>query len=189
MNLQRTLTFSTYHNQLSYKITNIELRYFNHIADPNRQVSIFLTLFICSSKYLCFHMLLQVMSKVVGRATSPSCSGCWCRWSCGCFLCRVRLELRLSSTVLCQMKLPSTAGATSSTADQLPCVLSQEMLGWQKNCGRPVRGWWNWPDGGSWGNCLCFHFVTGGIYVFFILNVFMLCYVFHEHFCCVQFRC
>lgn len=62
--------------QLSSKITNVELKYFNHIADPNRQVSIFLTLFICSSKYLCFHMLLQVMSKVVGHATSPSCSGC-----------------------------------------------------------------------------------------------------------------
>lgn len=91
-------------------------------------------------------VLLQVLSKVVGRATTPSCSGCWCRWSCGCFSCRVRSELRLSSTALCQMKLSNTVGATLSTADQLTCVLLQETLVWLKNYGRSVRGWWNWPD-------------------------------------------
>lgn len=95
-------------------------------------------------------MLLQVLCKAAGHATTLSCSGCWCRWSCGCFLCRVRLELRLSSTVPCQMKLPNTAGGTSSTADLQCSVLLQKMQVWPKSCGRPVRDWWSWLNWRIW---------------------------------------
>lgn len=90
---------------------------------------------------------LQVLSRVAGRATTPSCSGCWCRWSCGCSLCRVRRELRRSSTVPCQTKPSNTAGATSWTAGRLPCGRLPETPAWPRSCGRPVRGWWSWPDG------------------------------------------
>lgn len=106
--------------------------------------------YVCPLK--CFTIItdiissLQVLSRVVGRVTTPSCSGCWCRWSCGCSLSHVRLELRRSSTVLCQMKPSNTAGATSWTAGQLPCGRLPETPVWPRNCGRPVRGWWNWPD-------------------------------------------
>lgn len=92
-------------------------------------------------------MFLQDLFKVVGPLTSPSYSGCWCRWSCGCFLCPVRSELRLSSTALCQTKRPRTMGVTLLTADQLRFGLLRETLAWQKSCGRPARKWWNWPDG------------------------------------------
>lgn len=98
------------------------------------------------NKFRYFLVFLQGLSKAVGPPTSPSCSGCWCRWSCGCFSCLVRRALRRSSTAPCRRRQPGTAGVTSSTASRLRCALLRETLVWQKSCGRPVRDWWNWPD-------------------------------------------
>lgn len=114
------------------------------------------------------NVFLQVLFEAGGRAISPSCSGCWCRWSCGCFFCHARLELRLSSTVLCQMKLPNTVAVTSLTADPPLCVLSQETQVWQRNCGKPVRGLWNCPDVGDWEK----HYLCSLIKCLFILFVY-----------------
>lgn len=92
--------------------------------------------------------VFQAMFRAVGQVTTPSCSVCWCRWSCSCFSCRVRWALRPWSTAPCRTRLPSTVGDTSPTASPPRWDLSPETPVWPKNCGRPARGWSNWPEKG-----------------------------------------